>query len=225
MSVACTYSASGTHRAPVRGLSEFHLHVRQQFPLVSGAPRDKLGMREPPAPGVPPRAVAALHPPRAGPRAHGPRCACVPVAGGGGVGVQRACSPEGRAAGDCCRRCHQLPCYQLPCPRDSMCAARASHPRRAGQSAHPACAWHLSESTAPVLFLSSATTLRPFVAATLPVLFLSSCVLSSCDPSDVTLNQTRSRAASTRHIAGHHGIAWASSTTPAHGPASARTHP
>ena len=35
----------------------------------------------------------------------------------------------------------------------------------------PACAWHLSESTAPVLFLSS-------------------CVLSSCDPSDVTLNQT-----------------------------------
>ena len=53
-----------------------------------------------------------MDPPRAGPRAHGPRCACVPVAGGGGVGVQRACSPEGRAAGDCCRRC-QLPCYQL----------------------------------------------------------------------------------------------------------------
>ena len=155
MSVACTYSASGTHRALVRGISPGHLHVRQQFPLVSGAPRDKLGMREPPAPGVPPRAVAALHPPRAGPRAHGPRCACVPVAGGGGVGVQRACSPEGRAAGDCCtRRCPQLPCYQLPCPRDSMCAARASHPRWAGQRAHPASAWHLSESFT-VLFPSS----------------------------------------------------------------------
>ena len=46
-------------------------------------------------------------------------------------------------------------CYQLPRPRDSMCAARASNPRRAGQSTHPAIAWHLSESTAPVLFLSS----------------------------------------------------------------------
>ena len=146
MSVACTYSASGTHRALVRGTSEGYLHIRQQSPLVSG-------MREPPAPGVP-RTDASFHPPRAGPRAHGPRCACVPVAGGGGVGVQRACSPEGRAAGDCCRRCHQLPCYQLPCPRDSMCAARASHPRWAGQRAHPASAWHLSESFT-VLFPSS----------------------------------------------------------------------
>jgi hypothetical protein len=134
LSVACTYSASGTHPALVRCSSKGYLHIRQQSPLASGAPRDKLGMREPPAPGVP-RAVTALHPPRADPRAHGPRCACVPVAGGGGVGVQRACSPEGRTAGDSCtRRCYQLPCHQLPCPRDSMCAARASHPRRAGRS-------------------------------------------------------------------------------------------
>ena len=94
MSVACTYSASGTHRALVRGLSIGHLHVRQQFPLVSGAPRDKLGMREPPAPGVPPRAVAALHPPRAGPRAHGPRCACVPVAGGGRLACSTRALPS-----------------------------------------------------------------------------------------------------------------------------------
>jgi hypothetical protein len=124
LSVACTYSASGTHRALVRGMSIGHLHVRQQFPLVSGAPRDKLGMREPPAPGVPPRAVAALHPPRAGPRAHGPRCACVPVAGGGGVGVQRACSPEGRAAGDCS--------LSALVPRDNAVREKRGHPQRVG---------------------------------------------------------------------------------------------
>ena len=167
MSAACTYSASGNHRALVCGSSEGYLHIRQQSPLVSGAPRDKLGMREPPAPGVPPRAVAALHPPRAGPRAHGPRCACVPVAGGGGGGVQRACSPEGRAAGDCCtRRCHQLPCYKLPCPRDSMCAARASHPRWAGQRAHPASAWHLSESFTVLFSSPLAAPLQPLLRNT-----------------------------------------------------------
>ncbi len=134
MIVACTYSASGTHRALVRGSSVGYLHIRQQSQLVSGAPRDMLVMRESPAPGVP-RADAAMHPPRAGPRAHGPRCACVPVEGGRGVDVQRACSPEGRAAGDCCaRRCYNLLCYQLPCPRDSMCKGLASAPGGAERS-------------------------------------------------------------------------------------------
>ena len=94
MSVACTYSASGTHRALVCGSSVGHLHIRQQSPLVSGAPRDKLGMREPPAPGVPPRADAAMHPPRACPRAHGPRCACVPVAGGGRLACSTCALPS-----------------------------------------------------------------------------------------------------------------------------------
>ena len=93
MSVACTYSASGTHRALVCGCSVGHLHIRQQSPLVSGAPRDKLGMREPPAPGVP-RADAAMHPPRACPRAHGPRCACVPVAGGGRLACSARALPS-----------------------------------------------------------------------------------------------------------------------------------
>lgn len=60
---------------------------------MSGAPRDKLGMREPPAPGVP-RADAAMHPPRACPRAHGPRCACVPVAGGGRLACSARALPS-----------------------------------------------------------------------------------------------------------------------------------
>ena len=91
--VACTYSASGTHRALVCGRSVGYLHIRQQSPLVSGAPRDKLGMREPPAPGVP-RADAAMHPPRAGTRANGPRCACVPVAGGGRLACSTRALPS-----------------------------------------------------------------------------------------------------------------------------------
>ena len=156
MSVEYTYSASGTHRALAHGTSEGYLHIRQQSPLVSG-------MREPPAPGVP-RTDAAMVPPRAGPRAHGPRCACVPVSRGeGGLACRSralACrcrvgrggwragvawgggagQSSGRAAGDSCtRRRYQQPCYQLPCPSDSMCAARASHPRWAGQRAHPTC--------------------------------------------------------------------------------------
>ena len=161
MSVACTYSASGTHRALVRGRSEGYLHIRQQSPLVSGAPRDKLGMREPP--GVP-RADAAMHPPRAGPRAHGPRCACVPVAGGGRLacsacaarvlsrGYLRLISWAGQLATAVRDAVTMLPAPATSCPaqeiprapRDSMCAARASHPRRAGrragQRAHPASA-------------------------------------------------------------------------------------
>ena len=147
MSVACTYSASGTHRALVRGTSEGYLHIRQQSPLVSG-------MREPPAPGVP-RTDASFHPPRAGPRAHGPRCACVPVAGGGRLACSARALPRyllGRAAGDCCTRrcyhvtscpatssCYQLPCYQLLLPALLLPAAL---PKRYLELLGIACALH-----------------------------------------------------------------------------------
>ena len=126
-------------------MSEGYLHIRQQSPLVSGAPRDKLGMREPP--GVP-RADAAMHPPRAGPRAHGPRCACVPVAGGGRLACSARALPRyllGRAAGDCCtRRCYHVTscpatssCYQLLLP-----AALRPLPKRYLELLGIACALH-----------------------------------------------------------------------------------
>jgi hypothetical protein len=146
LSAACTYSASGTHRALVRGISVGHLHVRQQFPLVSGAPRDKLGMREPPAPGVPPRAVAALHPPRAGPRAHGPRCACVPVAGGGRLACSaRAACVLSRGISWAGQRVTAVRDAGTSCPATSSCyqlLLPAALPQRCLELLGIACALH-----------------------------------------------------------------------------------
>ena len=111
------------------------------------------------------------------PRAHGSRFACVrdlaqhadtPSAGAGAEASHMWHASEARPVRSRCLRLSIAAsargrywrarlslaalCYQLPPP---MCAARASNPRRAGKSTHPASAWHLSESTAPVLFLSS----------------------------------------------------------------------
>jgi hypothetical protein len=174
---ACTNNASGTHRALVGARSKFHLHIEQPAELAQHAD----------TPSAQVQTLRASRSMRACCGLHAGVSACCaksrtqakrdPCARGWRVSI--AASARGRywrARLSLAALCYQLP----PCPRESTCAARvggaarlprnhlrsrdsmyaarASNPRRAGQSTHPACfivAWHLSESTAPVLFLSS----------------------------------------------------------------------